>query len=316
MERLIKVPNRPVRFGSIEAMRNPVELEALLGKVDEVRSAPFATGGYSGSVHERWTVERDGGQPLRLVLKITRPAEDWTAFRTGDTSGREALLLGAPELGELWSVFHCCYRGYATKGGEVALLMDDLGEHLFPDEDEPISVADEDTLLGTLAAMHARFWKSDALELAWLNTPEQFLTVLGPDSGAPFALSDMVREGWRSALARLPSAVVSLLRTPSHVLVRTWCEGLPFTLLHGDAKLANFAVLPGDRCAAIDWALVGAGPATVDLGWYLAVNAGRLARPKDEVIADIDPFSNPELNMDWPRGNGSECSTSACCAAR
>jgi aminoglycoside phosphotransferase (APT) family kinase protein len=62
------------------------------------------------------------------------------------------------------------------------------------------------------------------------------------------------------------------------------CDGLPRTLLHGDAKLANFALLPSGECAAFDWALVGSGPATLDLGWYIAVNAGRLARPKEEVI--------------------------------
>ena len=36
--------------------------------------------------------------------------------------------------------------------------------------------------------------------------------------------------------------------------------------------------------AAIDWAWVGAGPSTLDLGWYLAINGGRLARPRDAVM--------------------------------
>jgi hypothetical protein len=34
----------------------------------------------------------------------------------------------------------------------------------------------------------------------------------------------------------------------------------------------------------LDWSWVGAGPCTLDLGWYLAVNAGRLARPQEAVI--------------------------------
>ena len=36
--------------------------------------------------------------------------------------------------------------------------------------------------------------------------------------------------------------------------------------------------------AAFDWEWIAAGPPTLDLGWYLAVNSGRLARPKEEVI--------------------------------
>ncbi|HEY7728921.1 MAG TPA: phosphotransferase [Candidatus Eisenbacteria bacterium] len=60
---------------------------------------------------------------------------------------------------------------------------------------------------------------------------------------------------------------------------------LPRTLLHGDAKVANFALMPDSRVAELDWALVGAGPASVDLGRYLAVNASRLARPKEEAVA-------------------------------
>jgi aminoglycoside phosphotransferase (APT) family kinase protein len=63
------------------------------------------------------------------------------------------------------------------------------------------------------------------------------------------------------------------------------CAGLPATLLHGDAKVANFAILPSGRVAAFDWQLLGTGPATLDIGWYLAVNASRLTRPKEQVLA-------------------------------
>ena len=56
-------------------------------------------------------------------------------------------------------------------------------------------------------------------------------------------------------------------------------------LFRSDVKLANFAPLPDGRVAAFDWEMVGSAPATVDLGWYLAVNGSRLARPQDAVIA-------------------------------
>jgi hypothetical protein len=285
----------------MDALADPVTLEMVLGPVESVRREPFATNGYSGSVHERWEVGCRGGQRLNLVLKRTRPTEDWTAFRTGNTVGREALLLDTPELAAVWSAFHCPYRAYVIQDGEIALLMDDLSEHLVPDVDEPITLADEDLLLDALASLHAKYWNSEVLGLPWLVTPATFFAVLGPrsvDGGEPsFALSDIVREGWRTAFARLPTAIAGLLSTPAEALARR-CDGLPCTLLHGDAKIANFAVLPGDRCAAIDWAWTGAGPATLDLGWYLAVNAGRLARPKEAVIARYRALLESRLGVD------------------
>jgi len=54
--------------------------------------------------------------------------------------------------------------------------------------------------------------------------------------------------------------------------------------VHGDAKVANFAIAPDGRVAAFDWAVVGAGPCTIDVGWYLAVNASRLTSGKERAL--------------------------------
>ena len=54
--------------------------------------------------------------------------------------------------------------------------------------------------------------------------------------------------------------------------------------MHGDVKVANFALVSDGGVAAFDWAMLGAGPCTIDLGWYLAVNASRLARAKEDVV--------------------------------
>ena len=48
--------------------------------------------------------------------------------------------------------------------------------------------------------------------------------------------------------------------------------------------MANFGFLPGGRVAAFDWEMLGIAPATLDLGYYLAVNAGRLTRSKEAVV--------------------------------
>jgi aminoglycoside phosphotransferase (APT) family kinase protein len=93
-----------------------------------------------------------------------------------------------------------------------------------------------------------------------------------------------VERGWREALGLLPTGVASKLTLPAEALWQEWTD-LPKTLIHGDTKVANFAFLPDGRVAAFDLTRLGAAPATLDLGWYLAVNSTRLARGRDELMA-------------------------------
>jgi hypothetical protein len=55
--------------------------------------------------------------------------------------------------------------------------------------------------------------------------------------------------------------------------------------------------MPEGGVAAFDWALIGAGPSTTDLGWYLAVNASRLSRSKEAVIARYRELLERELEQ-------------------
>ena len=47
--------------------------------------------------------------------------------------------------------------------------------------------------------------------------------------------------GWELAFSRLPPHLKDLLSREASVLAAD-CAGLPTTLLHGDAKVANFAL--------------------------------------------------------------------------
>lgn len=284
----------PVRLPSIDALSDPDALAAVVGPVASIERSPLVTLGYTytGNTLERLDLRLASGSRQTLVLKRTATTLNRVARRSGDAVGREAALLAEPALTGVWEVLECPYRAFAeARGGDAGLLMDDLSGHLLPDIDEPIAVADEDTLLSALAALHARFWGSDALRLPWLAAPVVRFALLGPMAAieearrpSPDVFFEDVRRGWEMAFSRLPPHVKDLLSRPASVLAAD-CAGLPWTLLHGDAKVANFALLPGRRVAALDWELLGVGPATLDLGWYLAVNAGRLARPKEHVIA-------------------------------
>lgn len=139
--------------------------------------------------------------------------------------------------------------------------------------------------------MHARFWAARAPAFDWLARPAHYCDVLAPSVATNRAALDMlsatlrdgVPRGWTIALSRLPAPVAPHMTRPGLDWEKDWAD-LPRTLLHGDAKVSNFAIHAGGQVSAFDWAMAGTGPCAIDLGWYLAVNASRLTAPKEQIV--------------------------------
>src|SRR5207237_6803915 len=143
------------------------------------------------------------------------------------------------------------------------------------------------------ASLHAAFWTSPALRsIEWLTSAAVAADLASPslveDAAVLPLLHPMVldraRRGWAIALANLSPAASRLMTCSGAEWAAAW-SGLPNTLLHGDTKVANFACVPGRGVVAFDWAQIATGPATLDIGWYIAINASPLARTKEAVIA-------------------------------
>lgn len=297
---------RPVRFDRVRDLFAPEALGSVVGPVERIEVGPMPATGFSGSRHDRLNVRLRSGAETRLVVKRTRLSLDWTAYRTGDVRGREAALLGEPALAGVWDAFHNPYLGYAVEDGEVGLLMEDLSDDLIPDHNASLAETQEDSVLRALSSLHARFWRSDALHLPWLTPLETRLGILNPRTldgelrrRSPSPLFVTVARGWEEALSRLSPRARALVLQPPGETARAYAD-LPLTLLHGDPKLGNVALLPGGRVAAFDWAVVGVGPAAMDLGHYLAINAARLTRSKEEVMARYRGFLETELGERLP----------------
>jgi hypothetical protein len=299
------------QFESLADITEIGALSSIMGSIHSLDRSSLSTVGYTPASHELLTITLSTGEQRRLVLKRVRLSADWTARRTSDYIGREAALLGEGTLADVWQVFDCPYRAFARGHDEIALLMDDLSPFLLPDRRVPLREEEEDLLLQALAEMHGRYWSSEALSLPWLAQPQHFAGLLDASSAErdgnldllPSVLRERVGQGWIAARKRLPERLFDALRVPASELARTW-DNLPQTLVHGDVKVANFALMPAGRIAAFDWAMIGAGPATLDLGWYLAVNASRLARPKEQVVARYralltERLGNPFADSLW-----------------
>jgi hypothetical protein len=307
----------PVQLPRIDDLSSPQGLEAIVGPVRSMERMPLSTVGFSEARHERLNLHLANGSDARLVLKRFSLVSSWTAYRTGDAVGREAALLMEPVLTGVWEVYRNPYRALAVEGAEVGLLMTDLTDVLLPEDGAPLDMIQEDAFLEALASLHARFWESDALQTSWLAPLAVRFHILHPTAGteelkritvAPvFAL---VQRGWEIALRAVPARVAAWLQRPAEEIARDFAH-LPQTLLHGDTKVANFGFYSSGEVAAFDWATMGRGPATIDLGYCLAINSAKLARSKESVILRYRGLLEARLGKQVPAGMWEEMVTAA-----
>ena len=279
------------RFDTIPDLTNPECLREITGPVIKVNAVPFAAIGFSGATLQKVEVLSETETKTDFILKLVHLKSDWISQRTNDPIGREGALLGEQCLARIWDYIHCPYVAFARENDLTGLLMNDLSGYLFPDAREPIDIAHEDIIVDALASMHATFWDSPEIKkISWLATPHDYLNILSPgeheqDKYCP--PSDKIRnsilEGWKIALQLLPAQTADYFTKTVEEIFKPWND-LPVTLLHGDVKIANMAIIPGGKLALFDWPMVGCAPCAMELGWYLAVNATRLSRTKETFI--------------------------------
>jgi thiamine kinase-like enzyme len=281
-----------VRFAKVSDLTDPDHLVGLTGPIAAMNNTLLSAVGYSGSVLERIEVKLQSGTIRNFILKDTRFESDWLSQRANDQVGREAALLNESSLSGIWNCIHCPYCAFASENGRIGLLMDDYTDYLFPDIREPIDIRSEDLIIKALAAVHALFWESSEVKkIKWMVKPPHYLQAFGPTehesdrfAPPPEKIRNSMREGWGKAMQLLPARIGQILSKPANELFEPW-KDLPITLLHGDAKMANMAILPPGKLVLFDWTYVGCGPCGIELGWFLAVNSTRLARTKEDFIA-------------------------------
>jgi hypothetical protein len=248
-----------------------------------------AADGKSGSWLER--VEIDGET---FVVKHQSIANDWLMHTAGDDVfwvhrlWTDGFFDAVPEDID-HAIIDMAVRGEGPTA-TLDILMDDVGPALIPEGDAPVDVATHAGLIGSMASLHAAFWGwRDHLGL---QTMAQRVLMFAPATIAPELLVDDVPvpirvadEGWRRLREVAPEMAAVVL--PMHddptplldALART-----PGTFLHGDWKMGNLGRHPDGRAVLLDWAYLGAGPATWELQWYLALNRARLPESKEQTI--------------------------------
>lgn len=281
---------RPRHIQSVELLKGAKELQSQFGPFSDLTIDPIDTDGFSGAEFSRIKLLHSGGRETNLILKEVNLNEDWFSFRTRDTLGREAAIFNVPELESVFEIFYLPYHMIGATPSKIGLLMEDVSDGLFPSERIELDQSDQDLMLDKLAELHAGYWESPIMEyLPWLHQMEDFIYIMGPLDHLNYtgnwakSLPQMVKESWEMAMDLLPDHLQELFLLPAGDITHSW-KDLPRTLVHGDTKIANFAKGRDGRLCLIDWAFAGHAPCTVDIGWFLAVNATRLADSKEAVL--------------------------------
>jgi hypothetical protein len=261
--------------------------ELLAGATD--REALVASDGKSGNTLERVRID---GQPM--VVKHLSYAGDWLMRVAGDRvfwphrAAQAGLYDRVPDCID-HAVVAVALDGEGVTG-EMAVLMRDVGDRLIPEGDELISVEQHRGFLTHMAAMHAAYWGwRDDLGLQTMAERLGMFSpaMIGPeleydDVPVPVAVAD---QGWRklpTVAPRLAEVVVPLLADPTALVAAL--AATPETFLQGDWKMGNLGWHPEGRTILLDWAYLGAGPSSMDLMWYLALNRTRLPDSKEQSI--------------------------------
>jgi aminoglycoside phosphotransferase (APT) family kinase protein len=268
-----------------------VDLAELLASagLTGVPEEPFPTDGWSGATFSK--LRRADG--ARFVIKRDAYATNWIARATTDAGLREAVLASAAAVGGIAvpESVELPYVGAARDGDGAAILMPDLSAELIA-WDHPAAASAFDgaaltTVVDAMARLHATpggLLPGPAQPPGWpwcLLGPR--LVLLTRPSAQRFAdegiwVGERFLTGWDAFERRAPASarllIESLSEQPAPLVAAL--GRLPSVGLHGDLKLSNVGLLPGNRIALIDWQMMLRAPIAVELGWFVASNVALL----------------------------------------
>lgn len=295
----------PYITSTIDDLTSLEYLSTIFKGIKKINFFPLETSGYSGSEFTRIQIEHDSNCGTTLIRKKTDLDKDWFSLRTRDFQGREYSLLTSNLFSLVNSNISLPYIGFSREKHSTGLLMWDLAKEILPDERAPLKEWQENLILDRMASLHAGFWEHNGLTtLKWLHTSRDLLYIMGPFDLDTKGLSArniqlVIKEGWEHASKILPQNVVKFFKLPLDQVSNAF-QQLPTTLVHGDTKVANFAISESRTLRAFDWAFCGTAPCTFDLCWYISVNASRLTSTKEHIIAKYRSYLTQHLryNLD------------------
>jgi hypothetical protein len=260
-------------FDSVEELLAPETLSDLLNTcVSQVNYQPFVSSdSFSGS--RLYNVTADD---VLLVMKRINLSQDWISIAAEDRLCRSVRVWQYGLLDRIQPHMDHAIVAACSDGDEYLLLMHDVSEGLF--DNKEITPQTIYALLDALAAMHAMFWEDEALKDPELGlcTPDQMVKTFWKEHLHRYRhdnkATEYINAGWDAFFELVPpdvcDAVQQLMEDPQP-LFRKLAQ-LPATLVHGDYRLGNLALMPKtNQVIAFDWQHAGYAPATLCLSWFI-----------------------------------------------
>ncbi|HXQ60169.1 MAG TPA: phosphotransferase [Acidimicrobiales bacterium] len=278
----------PERTTTSPVVERPVasSVEELLAGATE-REAWGTADSKSGAHFERVTID---GEPH--VVKYLHVDDDWIMRSTGDLACRPVTVWRAGILDRLPSCIDHGVVGVATgfgrNGWGAAILMRDMSPWLVPEGDQPVPLDQHLRFVDHMATLHASFWgfhdtvglTPDVHRFAEFSRDNM---VVEQERGWPDVVPPLIVDGWTRYPSLAPAvadAVLALAADPTPLTDAL--RACPRTFLHGDWKMGNLGSRPDGTTVLLDWAMPGEGCPTVELAWYLAINAAKLPQSKED----------------------------------
>lgn len=225
-----------------------------------------------------------GNLPDRVVCKLALGAESvMAAFYENEVQVyarlRPELTIEAPRsLGAL----------YDPKSAQFVLILEDLSQRdaRFPNVTQDVELSAIETLIDTLASLHASHWESPRFssELSWLQSHVRGRVAHVMNELAPPLIQHEIdtqafkREMVQRLRATGPELLAGVKRVQRHQ------ARLAQTLLHGDAHLGNTYLLPHGGAGLLDWQLCVRGYCMHDVSYLIATGLSIASRREHERV--------------------------------
>jgi hypothetical protein len=151
----------------------------------------------------------------------------------------------------------------ASKKRRYCLLIEYLNDMVPGDQLAGLDSAGCAQVLKAIAPMHAAHWNDVSLDQHFWLLP------LNIDTRLRFGMFKQHVDAFAESAPAGLADKLAWLKANGEMLMHTFAEQAPHTLLHNDLRLDN-VVFDGQDCAFIDWQLVRSGPAAYDVAYFLS----------------------------------------------
>ncbi|MHA7838922.1 MAG: phosphotransferase, partial [bacterium] len=154
-----------------------------------------------------------------------------------------------------------------------------------------VSLAQIESLLSSLAALHARYWESPRFEtdLGWIepHTSGAIYTMFNHPNMVPAMIAEQIEQNqFKRELVEAADQTADGLYREFRKLQKHQAT-LPQTLCHGDTHVGNTYLLPDGRAGLVDWQLMARGYCLHDVTYLLmtGLSVGTRRRHQKDLLA-------------------------------